>query len=90
MRTVMKRSTSSFRLSWRSISLTAGGRGVEAEQDVMALAVLLDPVGEAAQAPIFALFDSAAIGFELGGDGIGDGVGLCLRDLAPCDHHGFI
>ena len=49
-----------------------GGLGVEAEQHVVALAVLLDPVGQAAQTPVFALLDRAAVGFELGADAIGD------------------
>ena len=42
------------------------GRRVDVQQHVMALAVLLDAVGEAAQAPIFLLLDLAAFGFDDG------------------------
>jgi hypothetical protein len=56
----------------------------------VALAVLLDPVGEAAQAPVFALLDRAAIGFEFGADLVGDRLDLLLRDVVPCDEHGFV
>ena len=67
-----------------------GRLGVEAEQHVVALAVLLDPVGQAAQAPVFALLDRAAVGFELGGDVVGDALDLLLRDVVACDEHGFV
>ena len=86
----MKRRMSSFRPSWRSISVIEGGLRVEAEQHVVALAVLLDPVGQAAQAPVFALLDRAALGFELGGDPVGDAFDLLLRDVVACDQHAFI
>ena len=65
-------------------------RRVEAEQHVMALAILLDAIGEAAQAPIFALFDRAAIALELGDDLIGEAVHLLLRDFAARDQHAFV
>jgi YVTN family beta-propeller protein len=63
---------------------------VEAEQHVMALPVLLDPVGQTAQAPVLALLDLAALGGEFGGDIVGDLLDLLLRDVVPCDQHGFI
>ncbi len=56
----------------------------------MALAVLLDPVCEAAQAPVFALADHVPGRLELGGDGIGDTFDLLLRHVIACDQHGFI
>ena len=56
----------------------------------MPLAVLLDPVREAAQAPVFALFDAAAFGLKLDGDRVGNRFDLLLRDFVPCDQHGFI
>ena len=56
----------------------------------MAFAVLLDPVSESAQAPVFALLDLAALGREFGGDVVGDLLDLLLRDVIPCDEHGFI
>ncbi len=67
-----------------------GWLGVEAEQHVVALAVLLDPVGQAAQTPVFALLDRAAIGFQFGANVVGDLLDLLLRDVVPCDEHGFI
>ena len=63
---------------------------IEPQQHVVALAVLLDPVGQAAQAPVFALLDGAALGLQLGGDVVGDLLDLLLRDVIPCDQHGFI
>ena len=56
----------------------------------MAFAVLLDPVGQAAQAPIFAFLYAAALGLELGADLVGDGIDLLLRDIVACDQHAFI
>ena len=65
-------------------------RRFHAQQDIMALAIFLDTVSQRPQTPIFALLDSAAIGFKLGNHSIGDGIGLRLRDLAPRDDHGFV
>ena len=56
----------------------------------MGLAVLLDAVGQAAQAPVFALIHRAALGLELSGDLVGDGLDLLLRDLVACYQHTFI
>jgi hypothetical protein len=47
--------------SWRSIFLDGRRRGVDGQQGVVALAVLLDAVGQVAQAPVFDLGDVAAI-----------------------------
>ena len=56
----------------------------------MALPVLLDPVGKAAKAPILALLNGAAIGFEIGGDLVRNRVDLRLRDIVACDQHAFV
>ena len=66
------------------------GLRVEAEQHVVALPVLLDPVGQAAQAPVFPLLDLAALGGEVAGDVVGDRLDLLLRDVVPRDEHGFV
>ena len=49
---VMKRSTSSLMRIWRSISLSAVGRGIDVHQRVVGLAVLVDAVGEGLQSPV--------------------------------------
>ena len=56
----------------------------------MSLAVLLDAVGQGAQAPVLAFLDGTAVGFELGRDGISDGLDLLLRHVVPRDEHGFV
>ena len=56
----------------------------------MRLAVLLDAVGEAAQAPVLALPDRALFGLELGGDGIGERLDLRLGDVVARDQHAFV
>ena len=56
----------------------------------MPLAVLLDAVRKAAQAPIFPLLDGPAVGLQLGADLVGDGFDLLLRDVVPRDEHGFV
>jgi len=40
------------------------------------LAVLLDPVCQTAEAPVFALLDRAAVGFQVGADVVGDLIDL--------------
>src|SRR5262249_38508506 len=59
--------------------------GVQPQQHVVALAVLLDPIGQAAQAPVFALLHRAALGGEFGGDVVGDLLDLLLRYVVPRD-----
>ena len=58
-----------------------GGLDIETEEQVMALPVLLDPVGQAAQTPVFALAHGGALGFHLGHHGVRHGVHLLLGDL---------
>jgi hypothetical protein len=53
----------------------------------MSLAVLLHPICEIPQSPIFALFDLAAIvGNELG-EGIGKGIDLGPRNVLASDEY---
>ncbi len=74
-----------------ALHLGQGGRlDVEAEQQVMALPVLLDPVGQAAQPPVFALAHGGAVGFDLGDHGIRQSVDLLLRDLASSYDDAFV
>ena len=69
----------------------------------MALAVLLDAVGQAAQTPVFLLLDAgraadfvgrrrgdARFGVDLGADGRGDGFDLLLGHVIACDNHAFV
>ena len=74
-----------------ALGLLHRGRGrVDAEEHVMPLAVLLDAVGEAAQAPVFALLHLAALLGDDGGDQLGDRLDLLLRDVVACNEHAFI
>jgi hypothetical protein len=54
------------------------------------LAIFLDPIGERPEAPVFPLLDRAALAFELGGDCVGNGFDLLLRDIVACNEHTFI
>ncbi len=56
----------------------------------MALAVLLDAVGQASQTPVFALFYLATLGLELAGYAVGNAFDLLLRDVIACNQHAFI
>src|SRR6185437_9737061 len=56
-------------------------RRVEVEEDVVTLAVLLDAIGEVAQAPIFALGDLAALRSDDTREGIGQRLDLRGRDI---------
>ena len=41
--------------------------------------------------PQYSRLDTApAISLELGGDGVGDGLDLLLRDVVACDQHAFV
>ena len=60
----------------RSISFTAAGGASMSSRDVVALAVLLDAVGEVAQAPVFALGDLAALLADERREGLGQGFDL--------------
>ena len=61
---------------WRSASARAAGGSVEVDQGEMRLAVLLDPVGEGLDAPIFDLADRAAEAGDRGLELLGEGFRL--------------
>ena len=52
---------------------------------IVALAVLLDPVGEVAQAPVLVLGHLAAMLGDHAGVGVGQGLGLLRREVLPRD-----
>jgi hypothetical protein len=62
-------------------------RRIEIEQHVVALAVLLDAVGDVAQAPIFALRDLPAMLGDERGELVGDCLDLRGGDVLPRDEH---
>src|SRR5690348_51836 len=67
-----------------------GRRRVEIEEDVMALAVLLDAVGEVAQTPVFAFGDLATmLGDEIG-EGLGQGFDLGGRNILTRNKDVFV
>src|SRR3546814_15370336 len=56
----------------------------------MALPVLLDPVGEAPQAPVLALLDLTAAAGDALGELVGELVHLGGRDVLACDAHALV
>ena len=56
----------------------------------MPLAILLDAISKAAQAPIFALAHFATAFGQGRGDLVGNGFNLLLRDIIACDEHAFV
>ena len=88
--TVRKRSTSSERPIWRSISLSAAGGQFEVHQRVVGLPVLLDPVGEGLQSPVLDPADRSAI---RGDDALvvfHKRIDLLLRQILPGKKHMFV
>src|SRR5262249_43561221 len=64
-----------------------GGGRIDVEEDVVPLAVLLDAVGDVAQAPMLLLGDLAAELGDQGREGIGQRIGLGGRDVLTRDEH---
>jgi hypothetical protein len=60
----------------RSISITAAGGAVDVEEDIVALAVLLDAERQALQAPELLLGHVAALGGDDPGEVLGQGLDL--------------
>ena len=58
-------------------------RGVQSQEGVVTLAVLLDAVGEVAKTPVLDLGDNAAAFFDDRLDRIVEGFGLLRRDILP-------
>src|SRR5581483_8307939 len=67
------------------------GRGrIQAEQHVVALAVRLHAIGQAAETPVFALLHRPAVAFDELADLIRQVFHLLLRDIVARDQHAFI
>ena len=87
---VRKRSTSSERPIWRSISFSAAGGQFKIHQRVVGLPVLVDPVGEGLQSPVL---DPADRCRHCGDDALvllDKGIDLLLRQILPGKEHMFV
>jgi hypothetical protein len=87
---VRKRSTSSDRPIWRSISLSGGRRRVDVHQRVIRLAVLLDPVGEGLQAPVLDPANLAAACRDDALETFNELIDLLLRQILPGKKYMFV
>ena len=66
------------------------GRGVDGEQRLVSLAVLLDAVGEVPQPPVFDLGDVTTAFFDQVLDGVVKSFRLLRRNILPCEHGVFV
>jgi hypothetical protein len=66
---------------WRSISSTAAEGGVDVQQRIMRLAVLLDAIAERLHAPVLGLGDRAAIRLDDALELVDKGLDLLRADI---------
>src|SRR5580704_7678418 len=62
-------------------------RRVDRQERIVALAVLLDPIGEVAKAPVLNLGDVSALGFDESFELLVQRLGLLRRNILPRDEH---
>ena len=65
-------------------------RGVDVEEDVMGLAVLLDPIGQVAQAPVLGLRHLTAAFLDDVGEALGQGRDLLGGDVLARQEHALV